>query len=97
MSNEIENTNHQTPRQIVVIQQNKSMATAVILSLFFGPLGLLYTSVIGAIVMFLINIPVFFLTAGFGLILTNIICVIWAVISVNSHNAKSEKQARGIQ
>jgi Bacterial SH3 domain len=36
--------------------------------------------------MLLIDIPVFFFTFGFGLIATNIVCVIWAMIAVNNYN-----------
>lgn len=80
------------PQQQTIImmgQSKKSPALAFILSFFFGPLGLLYASVSGGIIMLLIDIPVFFLTFGFGLIFTNLICVVWAMIAVSNHNKKS--------
>jgi hypothetical protein len=38
--------------------------------------------------MLLIDIPVGIFTLGIGLIATNFICVIWAMIAVNNHNKK---------
>jgi len=77
----------QVQQTIIVMGQNKkSMAAAILLAFFFGPLGLFYSSIAGGIIMLLIDIPVFFFTFGFGLIATNIVCVIWAMIAVNNYN-----------
>lgn len=85
-------TQYQQPSQqtIIVMGQNKkSTGVAFILSFFFGPLGLLYSTVTGGLIMLVISIPVAIFTLGFGLIATNIICVVWAIIAVNNHNSKS--------
>ena len=85
-------TQYQQPpyQTIIVMAQNKkSTGVAFILSFFFGPLGLLYASVTGGLIMLVISIPVAIFTLGFGLILTNIICVVWAIIAVNNHNSKA--------
>jgi flagellar basal body-associated protein FliL len=74
---------------IVVAQNRKSTGVAFILSFLFGPLGLLYASIAGGLIMLLISIPVAIFTLGFGLILTNVICVVWAIIAVNNHNSKA--------
>lgn len=47
-----------------------------------------YSTVLGAIVMIIVNLIVGLLTFGFGLILTIPIGVIWAAIAANSHNKK---------
>ena len=79
-----------TSQTIVIVGQNKkSTGVALLLSLFFGPLGLLYASVSGGIIMLVVSLFVGFVTLGIGLIVTNIICVIWAVIAVQNHNKKS--------
>ena len=70
----------------------KSTALAILLALFFGPLGLLYSSVTGAIVMFVLyiaSIVVGVMTFGIGLFLLlfiHPICAVWAAVAVNSHN-----------
>jgi len=74
---------------LVMGQNKKSTGVAFILSFFFGPLGLLYASVTGGLIMLAISIPVAIFTLGFGLIVTNIICVVWAIIAVNNHNNKA--------
>ena len=75
-------------QQTTVIQMSnhKSVAGAVLLALFFGPLGMIYSTVVGALVMLVINILVAIATLGLGLILTLPICAIWAGIAANNHN-----------
>lgn len=73
---------------IVMGQNKKSVVAAFLLTFFFGPLGLLYASIPGGIIMFILDIPVAIFTLGFGLIFTNLICVAWALIAVNNHNKR---------
>lgn len=72
----------------VLVMPTKSMAVAILLTLFFGPLGLFYSSVKGGIIMLILSMVVGLLTAGFGLIVTQIMCVIWGAVSTNAHNQK---------
>jgi len=44
--------------------------------------------VLGAFVMFVVNILVGIVTMGFGLFLTWPICGVWAALAVMSHNKK---------
>jgi hypothetical protein len=75
-------------QQTTVIQVGgqKSVVGAVLLAFFFGPLGMLYATVPGALIMFVISFPILFLTLGLGLILTLPACAIWAGIAASSHN-----------
>ncbi len=63
--------------------QTKSMAVAVVLTVLFGPLGLLYVSVLGGIILLVVTL----LSAGILGIVTWPAAIIWAVIGVNKHNA----------
>jgi len=59
---------------------------AVALAFFFGPLGLLYSSITGAVVMFFVNV-----FAAFTLVLvffTWPACAIWAYFAAKSYNEK---------
>ena len=83
--------NQPTPvavQQTTVIQvgSQKSVAGAVLLALFFGPLGMIYATIPGALIMFVINIFVAIVTLGLGLLLTLPICAIWAGIAAGNHN-----------
>jgi hypothetical protein len=77
-------------QQTTVIQMGsqKSVAGAVLLAFFFGPLGMLYATVPGALIMFVISFPVLILTLGLGLLITLPICAIWAGVAASSHNAR---------
>jgi hypothetical protein len=77
---------------VIILASRKSVGIAMILSILFGPLGLLYASVLGGVVMFAVSLIVGVFTLGFGLLLTWPICVIWAVIAANGHNRKLTSQ-----
>ncbi len=72
----------------VVIMQQKSVLVSLLLSFFFGPLGMLYSTILGAIIMLIITVPVAVFTAGIGLIFTVPICMIWSFIAIKTHNSK---------
>lgn len=81
----MENSN-ETQKIVIVSSGEKNMVASILLSLIFGPLGLLYASVTGGIVMLLISIVVAIFTLGLGLLITFPICIIWAVIATNTYN-----------
>jgi len=78
----------QNQKQIVVVRSEKSMGVTILLTIFFGPIGMVYSTVIGAIVMLFVCGLVAIVTLGFGLIITWPVCIIWAAIATNSYNKK---------
>ncbi len=88
----IYNTNQQAPGIPMVpfvVVQTKSVAISLLLTFFFGPLGMLYSTVGGAIAMILISIVVSVVTFGVGLILTWPICMIWGAVAASQHNQRA--------
>lgn len=77
-------------QQTTVIQMgnHKSVGGAVALAFVFGPLGMLYATVVGGIVMFFVTIPVAFFTLGLGLLITIPTCMLWAGLAASSHNKR---------
>jgi ABC-type transport system involved in cytochrome bd biosynthesis fused ATPase/permease subunit len=63
--------------------------------IFLGPIGLFYATVVGALVMLVITVIIGFVTFGFGLFIPYVICVIWAIIAVNSYNNGNNKAFSG--
>lgn len=82
--------NQQMMSSTVVVQNNsappKSVGTAVVLAILFGPLGMLYSTILGAVVMFFINLILVFLTAGLGLFLSFPAGAVWAAVAAQNHN-----------
>jgi hypothetical protein len=83
----------QAPQPGIAVQQTvinvggqKSVAGAVLLAFFFGPLGMLYATVPGAIVMFFVNILIGIPTLGVGLLLTVPLGAVWAGVAASSSN-----------
>ena len=85
----MEQTSAPATKHIVVIATQKSIGVALLLAFFFGPLGLLYASIIGGIIMIALSTIVGFLTLGIGLIFTWIVCLVWAAVAVTMHNKKT--------
>lgn len=75
----------QQPQRIVVVP-TKSVGLAIALGFVFGPLGLLYSTILGAVVMFFVNILIGVVTLGVGLFLTWPLCAVWAYVATNSYN-----------
>jgi hypothetical protein len=77
----------QTPAAIVVTP-TKSVGIALLLTFLFGPIGMLYSTVVGALVMLVASVLAVLLTAGLGLFLTWPIGMVWAAVAVNTSNSK---------
>ena len=77
--------------KVMITYSPKSIGVALLLTFIFGPIGMLYSTVWGGIIMLLINLPLGILTFGFVLILTWPIQLIWAALAVRSYNKKIMK------
>ena len=80
-------------QQYVVMRSPKSIGIGLILTFFFGPIGLFYATISGAIIMLIIDAifaVIGFLTLGYSLIVTaplvNLVCMVWAYVKINSYN-----------
>lgn len=84
--------NSNTTINISVQAPAKSLALAIILAIFFGPLGLLYASVSGGLIMLLVDLGLVVasvLTLGMAsplLLLSEIVTIIWAVFAVQGRD-----------
>ena len=70
----------------IVVETKKNMGIAMILTFLFGPLGMLYSTVKGGIIMMVISVVVALLTVGVGLFVTWPVCLVWTYIAVNKYN-----------
>jgi len=82
----------QVQQSVVVMGKAKSVGVAFLLAFLFGPLGLLYASVTGGIVMFIAGVIIGIVTIGIGLIFVWVACIIWAVVAADSANKKLRNQ-----
>jgi hypothetical protein len=88
-----EQTNN-TPTHIVVTS-TKSVGISLILTILFGPLGMLYSTIWGGIIMIVISFIVGLLTMGMGLFITWPISIIWGAMAVSGSNKKLLAQVSG--
>lgn len=68
------------------VSRRKSVGGALLLAGVFGPLGMLYSTVLGALVMLFVSIFLGSLTRGLSVLFTLPVCVIWAGFAAESHN-----------
>lgn len=80
--------NDTVPVQRVIAISTKNLGLSLLLTFLFGSLGMLYSTIVGAIIMLFIEGIVGFMTMGFGLIITHPICMIWGAIAVRNYNNK---------
>jgi hypothetical protein len=73
-------------KNVVIIKQEKSIGLAMLLAFLFGPLGLLYVSIVGGILMLIISIVVAILTFGLGLLITWPLCIVWGGLAAARYN-----------
>lgn len=66
---------------VVVAKPEKSVPAALVLTFLFGPLGLLYASVWGGIILILTAIVTLPLTAGLAALILWPASLIWAVLA----------------
>jgi len=72
----------------VVTVPTKSVGIAILLTIIFGTIGMLYSTISGAIIMGMISLIAGVLTVGFSLLITQPICIIWVMIATKSYNRK---------
>lgn len=86
------NTIASAPAPTVIVQnyrEPKSVPFAILLTLFFGPFGMLYSTPVGALTMIAANviivIPLCFVVVGFFLIpVTWVIQILWAAYACDN-------------
>jgi hypothetical protein len=74
-----------TPPVVIAIVP-KSVGVAILLTVFFGPLGMFYSTVTGAIIMCILTLIVGVGTFGVGLFLIWPISIIWGAIAADGYN-----------
>lgn len=80
------------PPPPVYLGQEKSVASAIVLSFFFGPLGMLYSTVAGALVMFFVGGFFILVTFGVAVLLVWPGSILWAALAANAHNQRIRHQ-----
>lgn len=83
-----------TPVPVVVVNERKSVGLAIVLAFLFGPLGIAYASVGGAIAMCLLTLFLMVPTMGLGLFLAWPASMLWAAYAATEHNRRQLYAAR---
>lgn len=72
----------------VTVPAERSVGLAVLLALLFGPAGMFYSTVLGALVMLFVSVLPAILTVGISLFVTQPLCALWAGLAAADENKK---------
>ena len=81
------------PIQPVIVARTKSVALSLVLTFFLGPLGMLYSTIWGAVIMIALSIPAFIITLGHAGFLIWPISMIWGAWAAHSYNQRLLRRA----
>lgn len=81
------------PVAAVVVLNKKSVAAAFLLTLLFGPLGMFYSTVRGALIMLIASIFLATVTAGVSLPITWLVSIIWGCAAARNTTTQLHRGA----
>ena len=84
---------HEHPSHPAIMTTPKNVWIAVLLAGLFGPFGLFYATVSGAMVMLVVAITLAMFTFGIGVFLVWPFCAIWAWRATLSYNQRAYREA----
>jgi hypothetical protein len=70
---------------------DKSVGAALALTFFFGPIGLFYINVVGAIIMIVVSVVALPLTIGLAALIIWPICMIWSAVTAGRQHQSFEE------
>ena len=70
----------------VVLVKSKSVGVSLLLTFLFGPLGMFYSTVSGAVIMLIVSVVLAAFTLGVSIFITWPICMIWGAMAASSYN-----------
>lgn len=80
---------HDTTRpQTIVIRQPKSQGLGLLLTFLLGPIGLLYATTLGGLILAPLAFLIGIFTFGIGALITWPLAVLWSIIAISRHNRK---------
>ena len=81
------------PPRTVIVANTKSVALSLILTFLFGPFGMLYSTIWGALIMIVLSVPLFIFTFGHGAFLIWPISMIWGAWATHRYNQRLLRRA----
>ncbi|HST58626.1 MAG TPA: hypothetical protein VLK84_08060 [Longimicrobium sp.] len=73
---------------VIIVREVRSVGVALLLTFLFGPLGMLYSTISGALIMIAVSVVLAVFTLGFSLFLTWPISIVWGAMAASAHNQR---------
>ena len=68
------------------MEKRKSVVLSLVLTFFFGPFGMLYSTVPGALIMLVLYVGLGIVTLGWALAVLHPVAMIWGAIAADRAN-----------
>ncbi len=78
----------------VVLNPLRSPIAALLLAIFLGPIGLIYSSIIGAIILIFLLLVSYGAHSMYALVLIWLLGCFWSVIAANRYNRRMMKKMK---
>jgi hypothetical protein len=73
---------------VIIVREVRSVGIALLLTFLFGPLGMLYSTISGALIMIVVSVVLGIFTLGLSLFVTWPISMVWGAMAASSHNQR---------
>ena len=77
----------------VIVANTKSVLLSLVLTFFFGPFGMLYSTITGGLIMMVLYVVIGVPTFGWGIAVLHPIAMIWGAMATNSYNDRLLRRA----
>ncbi|CAN5484391.1 hypothetical protein BH10ACI4_BH10ACI4_09160 [soil metagenome] len=69
-----------------IMSKQKSVVFSLVLTFFFGPFGMLYSTIVGAVIMLVLYVVLGIVTFGWAIAALHPIAMIWGAVAANQSN-----------
>lgn len=72
----------------IIIRAPKSQGLGLLLTFLLGPIGLLYATTLGGLILAPLDFVIGIFTFGIGALVTWPLAILWSIIAISLHNHK---------
>lgn len=93
MSNTPETPRTETARiNTIILRAPKSQGIGLLLTFLLGPIGLLYATTLGGLILAPLAFVIGIFTFGLGALITWPVAILWSILAISLHNRKLNRE-----
>jgi len=93
MSNAPQSPRPDLPRtNTIILRAPKSQGIGLLLTFLLGPIGLLYATTLGGLILAPLAFVIGIFTFGLGALITWPVAIMWSILAISLHNRKLNRE-----